>query len=413
MAKPIINTKIGPPSPISQSLPSQKDAVQSIGLRSIQNGNGDFNHDAIRTPIYMAIDFIGGGRQLAASIQAASLLFHSSTGLSAAAGAAIPIGLLTTGVGSAATALLWTIPDALDNLGSANKELFCTPIANIEEVEEAKKAVEIARLGLANHSLYFSMGAAQIASGAVAMCTAPIAHVFHYTPVLMGTSATIATTVTGVALGAIYTARGAVMMARAVKSYLIVDEFHNAFKRSSQSEGDKVAQALTFMQDEEAKGATYLDRRVNPTCLRGKNVKGEEIAYTAKGIIAKDGTLKPYTSAEKQEYLVRVDKGIYTEKLKLKVSMTIAAAMIIGGVLAIVLTAVTGGIAPLIIGLVSAIFFMSMEYIFMAYDSTGIFDILRDSLYEAPDWLKEKSVKKEETGPTLIEFIFSTIFRAA
>lgn len=384
--------------------------IQQVVLSAIQDGNGDFNHGVIRTPTYMLIDFVGGGRQLSALVQTISQLSHASLGLSAAAGAAIPIGLFITGFGSAATALFWTIPDAIDNLNSASKELFSAN--NLPVETDAKLAVEIARLGLANHSLYFSMGIAQIAAGAVEMCSAPIAHVFHYTPVLTGTAGTVATVVTGVALGAIYTARGAVMMTRAIKSYQIVGEFHARFKSSFENSDNRVVNALVFMKEEESKGATYLNRRINPSCLRGEDPSGKEIAYTANGIQTTNGIQK-YTPAQEKEYLMRVDKGIYTEKLKLKISMTIAAAMIIGGILAIVLTAVTGGIAPLIIGLVSAIFFMSMEYIFMTYDSTGIFDTLRDYLYDAPDWLKEKSVEKIEAGPFLPQIIFSSLFQGA
>ncbi len=361
--------------------------VSNQGLSSptspMQKGNADMVLTFGRSVAYCTIDGVGGLRQTGAAIQAASLILHTSPAVSSFAGVATPIGLLFTGPGCMLTAAVWTLPDAYDSLLAANKELES---ANIQgAMQEAEHAAEIAKLGLANHSLYFSMGAAQTTAGIVEMCGPTMAHVLHYAPVLTGTGASIASIVSGVALGAVYTARGAVMMTRAVKSYCLADEFHKNFKAEFKGKEfcDKIDNAFKFMEEAKSKGNDYLKRRVDLSCL------------------AKTST------DDKLEYLKGVDKGIFTEKLKHQVSMVIAGAMILGGVLAIVLAAVTGGLGPIIAALLAAVFFMSMEYIFMAYDSSYIFESLRDFLYETPEWLENKIDKKIE-----LDLIFPPIHSA-
>lgn len=380
----------------------ETDKTDSISIPLIQKGNADFNLTPGRTFVYCSIDGIGGLRQTSTAAQSISLLSHASSNASNITGAAIPFGLLITGLLSMGTAAFWTLPDSSQALTEAQKELEAAEKAletatDKEEskkvVMEAKHAVEISRLGLANHSLYFSMGASQTASGIVSMLSPETAHVLHYSPILTGHAANIAGLATGVALGAIYVARGGVMLTRAVKSYCLVRDFHDEFKKGFENSGSKgqtdgIHAATGFMEKAKVKGQPYLDRRIDQSCLRKTDEKGNYLGtYTEKGFQNPEGEITKYSSdSEKIEYLKRVDKGIYTEKLKHEVAITIAIAMIIGGVLAIVLSVMTGGIAALIIGLVSAIFFMSMEYIFMTYDSSSLFEWLRDRLYKEPEW---------------------------
>jgi hypothetical protein len=236
----------------------------------------------------------------------------------------------------------------------------------------------MAKLGVANHSLYLSMGAGQTASGAVAMCSATAAHFFHYSPVLTGSVASTAVLVTGVFLGTIYAARGAVMLTRAVKSYRQVNEFEKEFKKCSTF--DDVIELMKW--NERIDG--YLDRRINSSCLQKTDENGNIQHFTPAGLKTGNKT-KEYTAAEKNEHLERIDKGIYTEKLKSKISMAIAIAMIIGGILAVTLAVLSGGTTLVVVALASAIFFMSMEYIFITYDSSKAFEWLRDKLYDKPD----------------------------
>lgn len=357
-----------------------------ISTSPLQKGNADMILTFGRSVAYCGIDGVGGLRQTGAAIQAASLIFHASPVVSNFAGVATPIGLLATGPACMLTAAIWTLPDAWDALQTASTELDLAKESDAQQ--EAVHAAEIAKLGFANHSLYFSMGAAQSAAGIVEMCGPTMAHIFHYAPVLTGASASIASMVSGAALGAVYAARGGVMMTRAAKSYCLVNDFHKEFKEQFEGKFDfskKIDKAFEFMKEAESQGKDldYLKRRVDLSCF------------------AKTSTKDVVSSGDKLEYLKGVDKGIFTEKLKHQISMVIAAAMILGGVLAIVLAIVTGGIGPIIVALLAAIFFMSMEYIFMAYDSSYIFESLRDFLYETPEWLENKIDKKIELDPIL------------
>jgi len=366
---------------------SVSDKVHAVAEKV--QGNADFKLTIGRSILYVIIDGIGGGRQASTGIGAASLLAGIPS-VARVANAIIPIGLLITGPLCAGTAIAWTIPDARKNLKLAKEELqeASTP----EAKKEALEAVQIAELGVANHGLYLAMGVTQTAAGVTIMCGPEAAHVFHYTPLLMAHAATIATSVTSAGLGAIYVARGTVMLTRAVKNYRLVHDFHNNFQACFNDGQESLEKAIELMENAEKSGSAYLDRRVDASCLTEKDEKNKIVkTYTASGVKDINGTITAYkTTEEKLNYLERVDKGIFTEELKHKVAMVIASVMIIGGILAIISAAIfTGGIALLIIALVSAIFFMSMEYIFIAYDSSSVFNSLRDRLYHKPKWFQK------------------------
>lgn len=340
--------------------------------------NGDLIQTPVREAAYMGIDALGAGRQGFTIVGVGSQLSHASAAISTVASAAIPVGLCLTGAACMITAAAWTIPDAVNGLKSTYKELetaeasvtdldqsedslLVDRLSAFKAVEEAKTALPIAKLGVANQSLYLAMGAAQAAAGVVDIISPTVAHAFHFTPVLTGTAAATAATAAGVALGAVYVVRGGVMMTKSVKSYCIVRDFENEFKTSV---GESIEKAVTFMEDSKARGETYLGRRVDAKCLTA----------------AENGT--------DIEKLQAFDKGIYTEKLKHKIAIAIAAAMIIGGVLAIVAACLIPGVLPvLIISLVSAAFFLSVESVFFSYDSSRIFEWLRDHLYKESPYL--------------------------
>jgi len=390
---------------------ASEDSIINVvlpALPQLEKENSDYKLTAGRTVVYCTIDAVGGLRQTSTAAQGASSLASHfqhvpSLGLqhpgqhlvallptlsraSTVANAAIPIGLLITGPLCAATGAAWTIPDSYAGLKTANEQLR-TAKKNSGEEEEGKRVVEIARLGLANQSLYAGMGVAQTATGVLMMLSPNAAHVFHYAPILTGHAASVASLAAGVALGAIYTVRGGLMFARAAKSYHDVAAFQEELKK-----WPTVDSVIARMQDA-ADGkldhdSDYIKRRVDVSCLVDE--KGNR--YTAQGILkpgAEKATPYGHNTAEKREYLARVDKGIYTEKFKQKVGMTIAAAMFIGGVLAIALSVMTGGLPAIIIATSSAVFFMGMEYMFLTYDSSRLFEWMRDRMYKGPEWLKE------------------------
>jgi hypothetical protein len=345
--------------------------------------NGDLTLTPIRGPVYMGTDLFGGFRQVCTIAQAASQLAHSSPIIAGVANAAISIGLCLTGTVCMLTAAVWTIPDAYNSYKTVSTEIELTqlppqPEESAEEtaskllaLEEAKKALPIAKLGLANQGLYFGMGAAQFVAGVIDLCSPATAQILHYAPAMTGTAASTAAMASGIALGAVYVIRGSVMMVKSIKSARIVHAFEEELKTET---GKSIKAAVDFMKKEEKKGAAYLGRRLDMEGL-------EE----AKNDI---------------EYLKAVDKGIYTEKLKHNIAIIIATAMIIGGILAIAAACLCPGTLPLIaIMLISAVFFLSVESVFLTYDSSKIFIWLRNTLYEESSYLTDAINKHRGIEP--------------
>lgn len=363
------------------SLPQEENRVPVVAQETLKN-NGDFILTPERTVLYVSIDAVGFPRQACTAAAAAASLAHASaaSAASASAGAAVPLGLLITGPLCIFAALVWTLPDACTALEKVNDELRNAQFSASAELKigtvsaktkeaiiEAQKAARVGKLGIANNVMFLNMGIAQTNLGVVTMLADPVAKTFHYSAALTGAAGNTAILASGIALGAIYALRGGFMLARAVNSYNVANEFHQNYKSKLT---DGVDAAMEFMKEEEARGPVYMDRRVDSSCLI--NEQGNKLTATS---------INP---GEKIDYLQRVDKGIYTEVLKHKMSIIIAVAMILGGILAIASAVLTAGIVPIIIGLVSAVFFMSMEYLFLTYDSSAIFERLRDRLYVMP-----------------------------
>ena len=414
---------------LNNELLTTKNKANSTGQNSIQKSNGDMVLTPLREFIYAVVIDITGGvtRQTFTIINDVITLASKvhATILPVIACVAIPISLLVSGIGCLVTGLAWTLPDSCDDLAKAEWELASDPQAiklkapeeslmipdeaeenesklTIKKLElagtvtEAKEAVEIARLGVVNQYFYTQMGAFQIAAAGVAFAGPEVAHVFHYAPALTGHAASAAAATTAIALGIVYALRGAFMLFQSVKSYKKVDEFENKLK------GKKTLnKVLKFMKKKESEvlGSSYLNRRVDTSCLIEKKNEFVTFRYTTTGIeqIIKDGEkeiitkMKYKTDKDKFSYLNRVSKGIYSEKFKHKIRMTIAAAMILGGVLTIVLAAISGvGLAAIGISLAAAIFFFLMESVYSTYDSSFVFQKLRDFFYERsnkPAWV--------------------------
>jgi hypothetical protein len=433
--KLIILENQGPPLPPFNRAKKQAKITDTEDV----TGNADLVLTKVRTFVYALVDITGGTRQIIAAAAAGTSLWASKTVsiiATATAGAGIALGLILTGIACTLTGLFWTIPDANKGLQDAkwqsDKAINMAEIAakknktrqeNLGKVGKAhspktwevrelaaqraahaaQRALLIERFGLTNQFLYYQMGVVQAASGVVAACSAPVAHVFHYATVLTGAAAGLAAFVAGIALGVVYLGRGIIMGTRAAISYRLISEFHNEFSQQFRPGGTD--DAMQYMKEmENSFGEAYLNRRVDASCLSGIDLDGTtKLKYTAQGIKRADGNVKQYVSeSDRNEYLKRVDKGIYTAKFKQKVSMIIAAAMFLGGATAIVLTVLTGGTAPIIVALVSAIFFIAMEWIFLSYDSAGFLDWLRDRFYNEPTRVLSPEIKLAfENGPLL------------
>ena len=174
------------------------------------------------------------------------------------------------------------------------------------------------------------------------------------------------------------------MLKRSLKNYHTVLDFRKKFNKSTD-----VQSACALMHQAELAGS-YLDRRVSLDCLQDSE-KG--IEYTATGKKDANGIITPYQNdKERLEYLKRVDKGIYTEELKHKMTSFIGFAMIVGGLLGIgtliAFSVGSFGVVPVVLGLIAATLFASGEFIFVPYDNATLFEKLRNRRYQQAEWLK-------------------------
>lgn len=343
------------------------------------------------------IDAVGGVRQVGFATAASASLASSvaAPAIIAIATAAGSLGLLASGALSMGFTATATIPDASTkvdeanlefnkarlqarqdhpNYGKANDKIKPSEIQNHPRVKSAEQLVNIRKIGVVNQTTLFAMGLIQSACGVVYMLSSQAASVFHYSAILTGTTAVLASAVTNVALGAIYLFRGSMMIDRSRLALSLVGEFRKELQSKTSLE-----EKIKFLNTAESYGETYMDARVDASCLKTKN-NGLPCIMTAHGFKFPDGKMLPYIGNEKNEYLARIEKGIFSEQLKHRLYATVGVTMIIGGILTLALTALTHGIAPIAISLGSAIFFMLAENIFFSFDTPQIFNWLRDRL---------------------------------
>lgn len=344
--------------------------------------NGDISITPAVERFFCFLDGVGGVRQAAFAVAASATLVSSVAApvIAAIATAAASVGLLFSGVFTMATVVTITIPYTRSSLKKAQEELRkvqSTAKDTDPKVKSAKQMVTIRKLGLASQSILFVMTAVQCASGVVYMLGSAAASLMHYSAVLTGASAALAGIVTNVALGAIYTFRGTVMIYKACLALSMVSSFKKDFKNCKDLH-DKMA----FLQSEEVGGEAYMQPRVDASCLEKTLADGRVCTMTAAGYKFEDGSVEQYSNdTERQEYVQRVEKGIFSEQLKQMVYAAVGVSMIIGGVLTLAVTALTHGLAPIAISLASAVFFMLAEFIFLSHDSPQFLDCVRDRLF--------------------------------
>lgn len=409
--------------------------------------NGDFALDETSEKVYLVVNGIGALRQVAEVGKTSTSLHTASYEAGASAGAvesgfavAGPIGSCIAGPIIMGTAIAWTIPDALKDLKAAKEELEAAEASGSRpKIEEAKHAVLMARLGLVNHYCYFSMGAGQTAAGVTGMMSKTAATKMGYAAPLGAGAATTASLAVYFALGAIYTVRGGVMMARSGMNLSYTNRF---YKRLEAKHATSVDSAIKAIKDEAfERGDSCLGRGIDSSCLVKEERDGNKltkITYGPDGVL--EETFTQYTESEKifgandfigstekdgitttgsedgrkiskfvpydevkykkSEYLERVDKGIHTQKWRHRIGLTIGSSMLVGGILTILLLALTiatGGLAPVVIALASALFFIVMEVVFLTYDRSSYFERFRDWTYTESDFLKNALGRSETT----------------
>jgi|GEM_PF-7009351 len=259
---------------------------------------------------------------------------------------------------------------------------------------DARTATKTLHLNVENHKWYSWMGKGQ----KVLAIENGVAWGLAYKGITFA-GLKIIEAVSSVAFGIILLIRGKSLVKRGSENYHIAHEFHNAFRQTDNP--------IAFMKNAEEidkVGPGYLMRRVNSTCLEHLDNKGNTWRCMANGMqMIKEGKKEiangkivdlTNDKSYQVEYLKRVDKAIFTEELKHYLTLIIAWSMIIGGIATIVAACMLTGGLPLYITLASAVFFILMEVFFLTYDSSYLFNKLRDLCYGVKQifpcyWLKQ------------------------
>jgi hypothetical protein len=434
--------------PVDNPILAEDKRIGSIALRALGELQGNAETTLEGNEPVLAVCNGGPLARNLGSGTTDAVMLAGVAGAAALAGSIITAGgLLFSGLWGIRAGLKILYPESIKKLKQAEIELAQNP-----EDEVAKQAVKMENLGVLNQKLYLGMSAAQTAVGAVG-----VASLAGKTPLpisLAGNSVGVLAAATGFALGAVYIARGGVLFKRGNTNRKMVREFQEGFHQKN-----TVEEAMGFMRAEDAKGVSYLNRRVDPGCLTEKIDACTTKKYTATGVVearkwirftnieqfkakleakyevvpeyeywaGDDGSIfassktvdlekmpkevlsprediseegipgppgkiftrfgvvsytkRNYEYGEENEYLERVNRGIHSEKFKHKLTMVIGVAMIVGGILTILATIFSGGIAALAIGLASGIVFMLCEGAFLTYDWSKALNWMRDKSY--------------------------------
>lgn len=213
-------------------------------------------------------------------------------------------------------------------------------------------------LSLANQGLYLAIGEALLLAGATGLVGNAASGAVG--SALLQTSQVVANSV----LGGLCVVRGAVMTARCGINLAYLIPFHANYRHALQ-EGAAVA----FLQKEMGGAALDFDafkRRVGDGAA-------EKVAAYFRG----------ERSTPLQELLLTVDKGIYKQKCKQWLTLSIAVLMIIGGVASLIFTA---GLTAIAVAGVMGISYALTEADWLLFDKSSWFNALVDALYKPPSF---------------------------
>lgn len=440
-----LDSRISSIEELLNELPSKTQtkvcALSAALNKAHERDNGDVSlSNRLISLIFERVNQIGFVRQLL-GIPANSIEIHANRHNTVPFGSPF-LGALSSGgeafcgLGNTYAAITETLPGNWKKLVKAyNADELLNDVEKTEHLshrelsrakEEISSEFKIATAQFINQFFYLWLGISQLMHGTLTFIwglyetvqnffqlihsTAVCA--WHLLPGLTSPLLHLISKVSGVAAGVFYLIRGICIISRSSKSKVIVDDFQKKFERAGQmgeTPQQKVANLMLFMRNQEDfadqlekvqdkgsvenLGLDYLKRRFSTEFLTQIE---EGTIYTAYGKLDENDTLTSYDSntqvynlKDRVEYLKAIDKGIYTEQLKHKLGKVIGIAMIIGAVLTIIAACVfTGGLAPLIVGLVACIIFALMEYVFYVYDNSEAFEKYRDSHYKVSTWLQ-------------------------
>jgi len=285
---------------------------------------------------WVAIDGMGTARN---SLSTAAVFSGATSTAGAAIGSIIPGFQLAGGLLITYSAAKYTIPNSYKEF----KEIH----------PEDKEGKWVSGLGFVNQLFYGSFGPALTVAGATAV--AGLATTGHVASTLMTASEITAYGV----LGGLCLARGAVMAVRSAINLNYLIPFHNNFQEKMNK-----GKALEFLEKAIGKGDVDLaafKRRV-----------GDGAAEKVQAFF--EGT----EEIDTKELVKIVDKGIFKQKCKQWLTMTIALLMMIGGIASLVFTA---GLSSLAIAAVISISFALMEAEWVLFDKSNWFNAFVDKLY--------------------------------
>jgi hypothetical protein len=260
---------------------------------------------------------------------------------------------------------------------TSETEPLLIKLSQEEEIAQIARATfrkHTAELGTVNWGLLLGIGVTQIALGVTALLGAETASLLGYSAALVGQVALVTLQVLVAGTGAIYLARGGLMVYRALTNLELAkslrQEIEDTFKNLSEDPTDDVKNLIKFF---EMNSATKEVDGKNVDIYTGTSI--EKI----KGITSKEALV---------EYLQKLDKGLYSEILKQETALYIGMAMILGGVLTLIAAGFSSGISVPIISAISSAAFLCVEGIFLRYDSSDSMNKYTESKYQKPDWLR-------------------------
>jgi hypothetical protein len=224
-----------------------------------------------------------------------------------------------------------------------------------------KEGKLVAGLSVANQVCYGAFGPAFLVAGATGIASIATSGAVSSA---LGTAAEIAGS--GV-LGGICVARGLVMMARSAINLNRLIPFHKEFHEAILS--DKVD--------------AFLREKMKDLAAM-KRVMGEDAAEKVEDY------LKGSNSISREELIQLIDKGIFKQKCKQWLTLSLAFLMIVGGIASIIFSA---GITAIVIGAIMGISFTLMEAQWLVFDKSDWFNALVDKCYTQPKAIASSSAE--------------------
>ncbi len=233
-----------------------------------------------------------------------------------------------------------------------NAAVYTLPNACIEfkaallsDTQEGKISSGLSAMG---QVLYASMGLGLLLAGAVGILN----------KILENPAVSHVSMVASSFLGMLCIVRGAIMLGRALHSLAYLISFKNAFKEVvTGGNREEIEQFLS----KAAENPEDFKRRVGSA--------GVEVYEK----YLEDGNMNAL--------LLAIDKGIFTQLSKQALYITISLAMIIGGVFSLISTLGTADI--LLTALIAATTWAAMEFNFLIFDVSAVFNYLVDKAYGA------------------------------